>query len=227
MKIDLHVHTVYSNDSLTPLRDVLRWAVRRQLGAVAITDHDTIEGACSLSRTSPVPIIVGEEILTQRGEVIGLFLQEEIPPCLSSRETVSLIHQQGGLVYVPHPLDRLRRSAIGYEGLMEIIDEVDIIEALNARVTLGIDNQLAGALARRHGLPCGAGSDAHYGFEVGRAYVEIPALADTYGLPQAETFLESLRQGEPRGRISSPLVHVGSAYAKVAKELMPFAHFAR
>lgn len=214
MKVDLHVHTTHSFDSLTSLRAVLHWAKRRQLDALAITDHNTIEGAVALGKMSSIPIIVGEEIFTSRGEISGLFLHEEIPPDLSPRETVRRIHQQGGLVYVPHPMDRVRRSTIEYQALMEIIDEVDVVEALNARVTFPDDNRYAEALARDHDLPTGAGSDAHQGFEVGHVCVEMPAFAD------ATSFLSSLAQGVLRGRISSPLVHVGSTYAKVAKTLM-------
>ena len=214
MKVDLHVHTIYSSDSLTTLSNVLRWAERRHMGALAITDHNTIRGACALAQISPIPIIVGEEILTRRGEIIGLFLQEEIPSNLDHIETVRLIHQQGGLAYVPHPMDRIRRSTIDLQALMEVIDEVGEIEAMNARVTFPIDNQRAEALARGRRLLLGAGSDAHQGFEIGRAYVEMPAFTD------APSFLQSLAQGQTYGHISSPLVHVGSTYAKVAKEFI-------
>ncbi|MCD6519760.1 MAG: PHP domain-containing protein [Anaerolineae bacterium] len=215
MKVDLHIHTRFSNDSLTTLEDVLRWARRRGLDALAITDHNTIEGALRLAQRSPIPIIIGEEIRTRQGELIGLFLQEPIPPNLSLRETAELIHKQGGIVYVPHPLDRVRHSAVGREALLRIISQVDAIEVLNARVTFPLDNQLARELAQRYDLPQGAGSDAHQGFEIGRAYVEMPPFED------ATSFLQSLRRARLGGRLSSPLVHVGSMYAKVAKELIP------
>lgn len=221
MKVDLHVHTRYSIDSLATLPDVLRWAERRGMGAMAITDHDTVEGARAFRRMSSIPIIVGEEITTSRGEIIGLFLQEEIPPGLSPEETISLVHQQGGLVYLPHPMDRARRTRMEFDALLDIMDQVDLIEVLNARVTFALDNRLAEALARAYGLPRGAGSDAHQGFEIGRAYVEMPPFYD------ATSFMRSLSRSEVRGHISSPLVHVGSTYARVAKGIMAFAPFAK
>lgn len=214
LKVDLHVHTRYSDDCLTTCADILRWANRRGLDALAITDHNTIAGALALRRQSPLSIIVGEEIRTSCGEIIGLFLEEEVPANLSPKETVYLIHQQGGLVYVPHPLDRVRRSALDIGALMEIIREVDLIEVFNARVTFSLDNRHAEDLAHRYHLLRGAGSDAHQGFEIGQAYVEMPPFND------AQSFVASLRQGRVRGRVSSPLVHVGSAYAKLAKGLI-------
>ena len=213
-KVDLHVHTAYSDDCLTTCSDVLRWARRRGLDAVAITDHNTIAGAVALAKLSPLPIIVGEEIRTSCGEIIGLFLKEEVPANLSPRETVHRIHQQGGLVYVPHPFDRMRRSVLDIGALMEIIVDVDLIEVFNARVTFPLDNRNAEDLARRYGLLGGAGSDAHQGFEIGRAYVELPAFSD------ARSFLASLKQARVRGRVSSPFVHVGSTYARLAKSLL-------
>jgi hypothetical protein len=195
-------------------RDVVRWAQRRGLGALAITDHNTIAGACALCETSPIPIIVGEEIMTSAGEITGLFLTEEIPPFLSPQETVERIHGQGGLVYVPHPIDRVRQSALGLEALLGIIEHVDVIEVLNARITYALDNRHAEAVARAYGLLQGAGSDAHQGFEIGQAYAEMPPFDD------AASFAQAMVRATVHGRISSPLVHVGSTYAKVAKDLL-------
>lgn len=204
---------------MTACHQVLLWANRRQLGALAITDHNTIAAALALREQAPIPIIVGEEIRTTRGEIIGLFLQEEIPPDLSPAETVRRIREQGGLVYVPHPCDRVRHSALEPEALREIIAQVDIIEVLNARVTLAADNHQAGELARAHHLRMGAGSDAHQGHEIGRAYVEMPPFED------AASFMQSLSQGRVIGRLSSPLVHVGSTWARLAKEFRAFTPF--
>ena len=221
MKVDLHVHTRYSPDSLTTLPEVERWASRRQLGALAILDHNTIEGAVTLARNADLPVIVGEEILTREGEIGGLFLQEAIPPGLTPAETVRLIHEQGGLVYIPHPMDRVRQSALDFAALIAIIDQVDILEVLNARVTLMVDNRHARAVARAYHLGQGAGSDAHQGFEIGHAYVEMEPFED------AASLMKSLAAGRVSGRISSPLVHVGSTYAKVAKEIMSLTPFAK
>ena len=217
MRIDLHVHTRFSVDSLTTMRDVLYWAERHDMDALAITDHNTIAGARLLARQSSMLIIVGEEIRTDRGEIIGLFLEEAITPDQPPMETVRQIHAQGGVVYLPHPLDRVRHSAMAREALGGVLGEVDVIEVLNARVTVSADNRLARELAQRHDLAQGAGSDAHQGHEIGRAYVEMPSFGD------ASQFLTSLRDGCIRGRLSSPLVHVGSTYARVAKGLRSLA----
>ena len=167
---------------------------------------------------SPIPVIVGEEIRTQRGEIIGLFLCEEVSPGLTPQETVRCIHQQGGLVYVPHPLDRARQgSALGFGALMEIIEFVDIIEALNARVHFPPDNACAARLAECYSLCRGAGSDAHQGSEIGHACVEMPAFVE------ATSFMHSLAEGHISGHASSPLVHVGSTCARLAKSLMAMA----
>lgn len=216
MRVDLHVHTFYSPDALTTPRELWRWARRRGLDALAITDHNTIAGALALAQDAPLPIIVGEEIRTTVGEIIGLFLRQEIPAGLSPRETAARIHDQGGLVYIPHPRDRWRRSsALTQEALLEIISEVDILEVWNARVAWIQDNRQALALAERYGLLCGAGSDAHQGYEIGQAYVELPPFRD------ASSFLRSLAQGTIHGRTSLPLVHLGSTWAKLAKGLLP------
>jgi predicted metal-dependent phosphoesterase TrpH len=222
LKVDLHVHTASSPDCLTSSEDVVLWAQRRQLGALAITDHNSIAGALAVREISPIPIIIGEEIRTRRGEIVGLFLNEEIPPGLTPHETVKRIHQQGGLVYIPHPFDRARQgSALGFGALMEIIEFIDIIEVLNARVTFPPDNACAARLAECYDLGRGAGSDAHLGSEVARAFVEMPAFTE------ASSFTHSLAEGRISGHTSSPLVHVGSACARLAKSLIAMAPTSR
>jgi predicted metal-dependent phosphoesterase TrpH len=217
LKADLHVHTAYSRDSLTSFSRLLYWAEERGMDAIAVTDHNTIAAALALRRTAPLQVIVGEEIRTRQGEIIGLFLEHEVAAGLTALETVQRIRAQGGLVVVPHPIDRVRRSALDCGALFEIIEQVDALEVLNARVTFPLDNERAAELACAYRLLRTAGSDAHQGFEIGQAYVEMPPFCD------APSFLESLAQGQVCGSISSPLVHVGSTCAKVAKVLMPVA----
>lgn len=213
IRADLHVHTVYSSDSLTPLSVVEEFVFRRGLEALAITDHNTIEGALMLRQRAPFVVIVGEEIHSNQGEIIGLFLQEPIPPALSPAETVRLIHEQGGLVCIPHPMDRVRSSAISPEALEDNAPEVDIVEVLNARITFPGDNRLAEAWARWHDVCQSAGSDAHHATEIGRAWVEMPSFSDP------ETFLAALRVGTIHGTVSPPFMHLSSTYARVAKGL--------
>jgi hypothetical protein len=213
LALDLHVHSAYSKDSIATLPDLIEAVRRRGLSGLALTDHNSIEGALRLRETALFPVIVGEEIMTQEGEIIGLFLERAIPRRLSPKDTVAAIREQGGLVYLPHPMDCARRAVLCAAGIAEIIADVDIVEVMNARVVLGRDNQRARQLADAHKLPCGAGSDAHTAGEVGAAYVLIPEcdLAD----PRA--FLHAIRQGVVVGHLSSPLVHLASTWAKLAK----------
>jgi predicted metal-dependent phosphoesterase TrpH len=213
IKVDLHVHTCYSKDSLLSLEDVIAAAVRRGLGAVAILDHNTIEGALALRAVAPFPVIVGEEIFTTEGEVAGLFLQEIIPPRLTPAQTVERIQAQGGLVYIPHPFDSIRGARLRESALMAILDQVGAIEVLNARVIRPGDNERARRFAQMHGLPGGAGSDAHSTVEIGQAYVEMEPFTDRDG------FLRSLAGGQVCGGISSPHVHLFTTWAKIRKRM--------
>ncbi len=211
IQVDLHVHTCYSTDSLTSLEEVIAAVERRGLGGVAITDHNSVAGALELQRAAPFPVIVGEEVMTAEGEIVGLFLQECIHPGLTPAETVAQIRAQGGVVYVPHPFDAYRDSTLRESALMEIIDEVDALEVLNARVTLPAHNELAKNLARTRHLLSGGGSDAHTPFEIGQAYVEMQPFADKAG------FQRSLAAGRVRGGLSLPHVHLFSTWAKIQK----------
>lgn len=215
LAVDLHVHSVYSRDSLTSLPSLIAAVQRRGLSAIALTDHNRIEGALRLRDVAPFPVIVGEEVCTTNGEVIGLFLEREIPGRLPPLETIAAIHNQGGLVYLPHPGDGMRRSAMRAECVAKVIGQVDIVEVLNARVLLGRDNRAARRLADAHSIPHGAGSDAHTAAEIGQAYVLLPEC----DLINPLSFLEAIRQGQVAGRLSNPLVHLWSMVAKVMQRL--------
>lgn len=210
MRVDLHIHTCHSVDSLMTLDEVIEAAVARGLGALAITDHDAIEGALALSRMAPFSVIVGEEVDVGDGEIIGLFLHELIPPKLGPVETIARIRAQGGLVYVPHPFDR-HRYPLPEPVLLSLLHEVDAIEVLNARVMVPAFNERAARFAREHGLVAGAGSDAHTPGEIGRAYVEMEPFADR------DSFLASLTRGRIGGGESGRLVHLYSTWAKIRK----------
>ncbi|MFC2015562.1 PHP domain-containing protein [Chloroflexota bacterium] len=213
MRIDLHCHTCHSGDSLTSFEGLLHWMDRRSLDKVAVTDHNCFEGAIEFHARAPERFVVGEEIKTAQGELIGLFLEKEIPPGLSVMETIALVRGQGGLVGASHPLDRLRSEALGQDVLESIHEELDFLETFNARVIFPGDNRQAHEMAVRWGLPGSAGSDAHAPFEVGRAYVEMPWYEGKHD------FLACLAQGQVGGRLSSPLVHFISTYAKARKRL--------
>ncbi|MEA3459241.1 MAG: PHP domain-containing protein, partial [Chloroflexota bacterium] len=174
MKVDLHVHTCYSRDSLTPLEAVIEAARARGMGKVAITDHNCLAGALALREMAPEMIIVGEEIATTAGEIIAYFLREEIPAGLPPEEAIARVREQGGVVGIPHPLDRLRRQAMGRERVLSILHLVDALEVFNSRTLLPADNRRAEELACANGLLRTAGSDAHTAWEIGHAYVEVP-----------------------------------------------------
>jgi glycosyltransferase involved in cell wall biosynthesis len=191
--VDLHMHTDHSHDCATPVEVLLRTAKARGLGAIAVTDHNEITGAFEAAEKAErfgVKVIVAEEVKTaSQGEVIGLFLKEKIPRGLSLEETVAEIKRQGGLVYVPHPFDRMH-SVPDYEHLLSVIDDVDAIEVYNPRVAIGSFNEEAERFAAKYRIVAGAGSDSHVAQGLGSVRIR---MRDFDG---PEEFLESLREAD-------------------------------
>jgi predicted metal-dependent phosphoesterase TrpH len=212
IRVELHSHTRHSRDCLLSPEAIIAACQRRGIGALAVTDHNEIEGAFELQRLAPFPVIVGEEVFTEQGEIIGLFLREYIPRGLPAHETVARIKAQGGLVYVPHPFDSYRQGAVGRETLDAIRTDVDLLEVFNARNLQAEDDEQAYAYAWEHGLTMAAGSDAHSVGEFGNAYLEM----EPFDGPQ--DFLAKARRGRLRVRRSTGLVHLLSSYAKVHKQ---------
>jgi len=213
MRVDLHCHTCYSPDGLTRLDGLLRWMDRRSIDRVAITDHNTAAGALDFQARAPDRIIAGEEILTDAGELLALFVHETVPPGLTPEESIARVRVQGGIVGASHPFDRARTDAVGGEMLEALAPQLDFVEVLNARAVRRGDNLAALQAARRLGLPGSAGSDAHAAVEVGRAYVDMPAFDGP------ASFVQALAQGQVGGRESSPLIHLLSIYARLVKLL--------
>lgn len=212
LRYDLHLHTHHSFDSLASYDGIIEQVQRRGLDGIAVTDHNTMAGARALAERAPFPVILGEEIRTQEGEVIGYFMSEEIPRGLSLDETLERLRSQGAVIAVPHPVDRVRASsALGESVLRRIIDRVDLIEGFNARCMWAADNARARAIAAEYGRPLTAGSDAHHPIEIGRAWSELADFDD------AQSFLAALRGGTIHGRRSQPWASVLSTAAKVAK----------
>jgi predicted metal-dependent phosphoesterase TrpH len=211
IRADLHVHTKYSTDSATTLDQVIERCSTIGIDCVAIADHGTIQGAIKLKSISPFNVIVAEEILTPYGEVMGMFLEEEIPSNLSLEETIERIKDQGALLNIPHPFDRIRLSAFKQKGLQKVMPYVDIIEVYNARSLSPGDQIKAKKLALKYGKLKSAGSDAHTPDEIGNAYVEMKEFRNK------SEFLESLQQGVIIGHKSNPLVHFTSTLNKLKK----------
>ena len=189
---DLHMHTEWSHDCSVPVPALLDWAEAQGLGAVAITDHNAFGGAreaLELARGRELTVIPGEEVKTTSGEVIGLFLRDEIPPGLSMGETIAAIREQGGLVYLPHPFDRLH-SIPDASTLHRHLAEIDVFEVYNAKLLLDGFNDEALRFARKYNLTMGAGSDAHVLQGVGTGLVRMRAFETP------EEFAMSLRSAE-------------------------------
>ncbi len=193
IKVDMHVHTSCSPDSLINVDDLLETCDYHGIDCVAVTDHDVVECALKLHEVASQRIIVGEEIHTTSGEIIGLFLKERVQPLLSPLETIDRIKDQGGLVYVSHPFDRLRRAVLEKQVLEEVWDKIDILEAFNSRNFLRRSNRKAKEFASEKGMITGAGSDAHTRYEVGKAYVLMEPFES------ASDFLAKIAVGEIHG----------------------------
>ena len=215
LKGDFHMHTAFSPDCATPPKVMARRCVEAGLNCIAVTDHNTIRGALEVRELVDFTVIVGEEVKSTKGDIIGLFLEEEVPRGLSPMETVRNIKSQGGLVMVPHPYDMIRKGPLAPDALREVLPFVDLVETLNARTILGRDLTRCRRLAEDTAIIPVAVSDAHTPGELGSAYTELPAFD---GSPQS--FKEALGQARLGGGRSTPLVHVITAYVKAKKRFL-------
>ena len=209
MKADLHAHTHFSRDALTSVETFARRYRQAEIDCVAVSDHNNIDGALAVRESAPFQVIVAEEIRSKEGEIIGLFLQEGVRKGLTPEDTVRAIREQGGLVLVPHPFDRLRSSPLREEALLRILPDVDIIEVFHSRTILSADDDRARRFAEEHGKLMSAATDAHTPWEIGRAYTEIPPFEGPDG------FLLALKKGNIVGRRSFVGFHVLSTLAKI------------
>ena len=217
---DLHVHSHHSSDCVMAPRDILVRAKEVGLDVVAITDHNSTAGgreAARLAGDFGVRVIVGEEVKSSEGEVIGLFLDHDIPAGLSFSETITEIRRQGGVVYVPHPFDRLH-TVPSLDLLREMLDDLDVMEIFNARVALQSFNERAERFAVRYRLAAAAGSDSHVLPGIGTAMTGmgefsgpddfVAALADSHIVrrPRSLLYLHSLKfvQTSLDGRTRTP-----------------------
>jgi predicted metal-dependent phosphoesterase TrpH len=217
---DFHVHTRYSPDSLLTEDRLIRLAVERGLTHLAVTNHNNVEGAMAvrdraaeLGVDDRLHVILGEEVSSADGEIVGIFLEETIPRGLSARETADAIHAQGGLVSIPHPYDPFRRSHIREAALLGLAEagQIDAIEVFNSRVTFARHDEQAADLAVRYGIPPIACSDTHTGMEVAMAFNALPAFSN------AKELRAALQESEWHGTRSTKLIHVATRWAVWSK----------
>ena len=198
-------------DCDTSLEEIINRCQQTGINCIAITDHDSIEGALKMQRLAPFPVIVAEEILTPHGEIMGMFLQERIPSGISVEQAISHIKAQGGLVCLPHPFDAFRGFRLDRKRLEELAGQIDIIEVFNARSPWLRSSTKARSFARKYGILETAGSDAHTPNEIGSTYVEMPEFNGR------DDFLQALKNGKISRHKSSPLVHFSSTWTKKKK----------
>jgi len=211
VKADLHIHTKYSMDCDTPIPKIIERCCETGINCIAVADHGTIEGALELQESAPFTVIVAEEILTPRGEIMGMFLKEGVPSGITINQAIERIRSQGGLVTIPHPFDKLRGMGSNGRILEELVGNIDIIEVFNARSPLLRYSNRALNFAQKYGIPGSAGSDAHSLDEIGNAYIEMPEFNSR------DEFLQALTRGKIFGHRSSLLVHFHSNWARLKK----------
>ena len=214
MKADLHVHSCYSFDCGMSLETIVKQCTKRGINCVAIADHGTIAGALRLREMAPFKVIVAEEVLTPAGEIMGVFLEQEVPSGIPVEEAFARIKDQGALVCIPHPFDYMRGINQKVQPLESLVPNIDIIEVYNARaLALGTSNKKARLFAEKHGLLHSAGSDAHTSHEIGHAYVEMPDFEGK------DEYRSALAQGTIHGHRTCPLVHVPTTSETLVKQI--------
>lgn len=212
-KVELHSHTLYSKDCLTSFEAFIGACKMRGIDRVAVTDHNTAAGALELAKRYPQMIIVGEEIMTTEGEILAFFVRESVPPFLTPMDTIRRLREQGAVISVSHPFDRLRKGAWEERQLRRIVEHVDALEVFNARCIFGADNRKALDFARSYGKPGTVGSDAHIPYELGRATLRMQPFEGP------GDFCQALKTAQHETRLSPAWVHGMSKIAKWTRKL--------
>lgn len=205
--MEFHCHTDASGDCLLRPRDLVNAVHRKGIDRVVVTDHNSIRGALEAQELDPQRVIVGEEILTTRGEILAAFVTSEIPPGLTPRETIRRLREQEAFISVSHPFDRFRKGGWKEPDLQDILPLVDAVEVYNSRCMLPRFNDLAAGFAHRHRVPGTVGSDAHAAFELGRALLLVEPFEGPDGLRKV------IREAAWRVKWSPPWFHLVSRYA--------------
>jgi len=217
--VELHCHTIYSKDSLTTPQQMLDACQRKGIDRIAITDHNSIEGALRAEKLDPDRVIVGEEIYTTHGELLAFFVNELVPGGLSPLETITRLRDQDAFISVSHPFDQHRGGHWEEKDLIDILPHIDAIETFNSRCTFPRYNTEAQYFAKSHQLLGTVGSDAHAVVELGRATLTIPEFND------AASFKENLKQAIQNCTLSPPWVHFYSRYAVWQKKVLGKGHY--
>lgn len=217
IKADLHVHTTYSKDSLITPKDLIYYAKKRRLNAVAVTDHNQLEGARKIAKETDFLIIPGMEVSSSDGHIVALNVQELIPRGLSAVETVELIHKAGGVAIACHPY-------VFFKGSLrdKVCATFDAIEVINARA-FPFKNSVKKAeeSAKNLGLSRVAGTDAHYGPQIGYAYTVIEAVE-----PSVEAIAKAIVQGDcqPFGQPVPAVLNVQQQFNRLKRMIKKFSH---
>ena len=212
LRVEFHCHTHASKDSLTTPRELVETCRRKGIDRVVVTDHNSIMGALAAQALDPERVIVGEEIMTTRGEILAAFVTEEIPARLTPQETIRRLREQGAFISVSHPFDQFRSGGWKEPDLLEILPLVDAIEVYNSRCFLPRFNREARQFAEKHNMAGTVGSDAHAAFELGRSLL---LLAQFDGPDEMRNVI---RKGIPKTRWSPPWFHFTSRYATLRKK---------
>ncbi|MFN2237036.1 MAG: PHP domain-containing protein [Anaerolineales bacterium] len=208
LRTEFHCHTVFSKDCLIQPKKLVETCQRRRIDRVVVTDHNTIEGALHCKEIDPERVIVGEEIMTNQGELLAVYVREEIRPGLTPMEVICQLREQGAFISVSHPFDVHRSGHWDENDLLKILPHVDAIETFNARCMLPRYNFRAQDFAVKHGILGTYGSDAHAAFELGRGNLLLPAFRDT------ESLKEALKKAiVPPIILGTPFVHLTSRWA--------------
>ncbi|MFN8403567.1 MAG: PHP-associated domain-containing protein [Anaerolineales bacterium] len=213
LRVEFHCHTIASKDSLTRPRELVEACRRKGIDRVVVTDHNTIAGARAAQALDPELIIVGEEILTTRGEILAAFVTEEIPAGLTPQETIRRLKDQGAFISVSHPFDEFREGGWAEDDLLEILTHVDAIEVYNSRCLYPRFNRAAKQFAEEHNIAGTVGSDAHAAFEVGRSLMRLEQFEGPEGMRKV------IRNARFETRWSPPWFHLVSRFAVIRKRL--------
>jgi len=215
LRVEFHCHTDVSKDSLTSARQLVSACRRKGVDRVIVTDHNTIRGALRAQELDPKLVIVGEEIMTDKGELLAAFVRQEIPKHLPVMEAISRLREQQAFISVSHPFDINRSGSWKLEDLESIISYVDAIETFNSRCLLSAYNERALEFARQHGIPGTVGSDAHTPNEVGQAVLLLDPFDDAAGLKAV------LPTAGAECKKSPPSVRLLSRFAAIVHTLFP------